>query len=497
MLSFSRRRFLQVSGLAAFAASAARAVEPFARKGAPRLNLSLAAYSLREYFKHSTHKQKTNVERNLDMMGFIDYCAEQGCDGAELTSYYFPKDVSNEQLLAVRRHAFLKGVAISGTSVGNNFARVKGPELDQEIADTKKWIDRAAILGAPHIRVFAGPVSKNVPLEEAKRNCIAALEECAEYAGKHGIFLGLENHGGIVAEADQLIEIVKAVKSPWLGVNLDTGNFRTADPYGDLAKCAPYAVNVQLKVEIKRGKDGASEPADLARFTKILRDANYQGWVVLEYEAAEDPWKAVPEWLAKLKPLLASPAGGSDDSKGQALFDGKTLDGWKITDFGTGGEVKVEDGHIVLGMGEPLTGITLAGEPPARTNYEISLEAMKLVGDDFFCALTVPVGKECGTLVLGGWGGALVGFSSIDDLDASENSTTQFKKFDRNKWYRIRMRVTPEKLEAWIDDEQWLNADIEGKKVSMRPGEIEASQPLGIATFQTASAIRNIVVRKL
>jgi hypothetical protein len=122
---------------------------------------------------------------------------------------------------------------------------------------------------------------------------------------------------------------------------------------------------------------------------------------------------------------------------------------------------------------------------------------MKLTGSDFFCALTVPVDKACGTLVLGGWGGSLIGFSSIDDLDASENSTTQFKKFDNNKWYHIRLRVTPKKIEAWIDDEQWVNADIEGKKVGMRPGEIEASQPLGIATYQTASAIRNIVVRRL
>ncbi len=489
MTFLSRRRFLQLSSLAALSA---HAVEPFGRKGVPRLRLSLAAYSFREYFKDATHKQKLEIERTLDMAGFIDYCAEQGCDGAELTSYYFPKDVTREQLRAIQRHAFLRGVSISGTSVGNNFARAKGPELDKEIADTKRWIDNAAVLGAPHIRVFAGAPPKGTDLAEAKRNCIAALEECAAYAGEHGIFLGIENHGGIVAEPEQLMEIVKAVKSPWLGINLDTGNFHTADPYADLAKCAPYAVNVQVKVEMKPAGAKENVPADLPQLMQILRDANYQGWVALEYEAAEDPYKAVPAWLAKMKPLLAGAA-----VQGESLFDGKTLKGWKATDFGSGGEIKVEDGKLIIGMGEPLSGINLAGEPPARMNYEISLEAMKLTGDDFFCALTVPVGKNCGTLVLGGWGGALVGFSSIDDLDASENSTTQFKKFDKDKWYRIRMRVTPAKIVVWIDDEQWINVDIDGKKVSMRPGEIELSQPLGVATFQTASALRNITFRKL
>jgi sugar phosphate isomerase/epimerase len=490
MPSLSRRRFLQLSSLAALSA---HAIEPFARKGAPRLRLSLAAYSFRDFFKDATHKRKDDVEHTLDIPGFIDFCAENGCEGAELTSYYFPKDITHEQLRAIQRHAFLRGVSVSGTSVGNNFARAKGPELDKEIADTKHWIDNAAILGAPHIRVFAGAPPKGTDLAEAKRNCIAAMEEVCAYAGERGIFLGLENHGGIVAEPDGLLEIVKAVKSPWFGVNLDTGNFRTADPYADLARCAPYAVNVQVKMSIRRAGANADEPADLARVMQILRDANYQGWVALEYENPEDPWKAVPAALAQLKPLLA----GSGAATGQALFDGKTLNGWKVTDFGSNGEVKVEDGKIMLGMGDPLTGITFAGEPPARMNYEISLEAMKIVGDDFFCALTAPVGKNCGTLVLGGWGGSLIGFSSIDDLDASENSTTQFKKFDKDKWYRIRLRVTPKKIEAWIDDEQWVNADIEGKKVSMRPGQIESSQPLGIATFQTSSAFRNIQLRKL
>src|SRR6185503_139495 len=157
----------------------------------------------------------------------------------------------------------------------------KGDKRDTEIAGVKKWIDHAAMLGAPHIRVFAGNLQKNSMLEEAKRFAIAGLEECCDYAGKKGVFLGLENHGGIVAEPKDLLEIVQAVKSPWVGINLDTGNFHTDDPYADLARCAPYAVNVQVKSEIQPRTAKKKEAADLARLVKILRDTNYQGFVAL------------------------------------------------------------------------------------------------------------------------------------------------------------------------------------------------------------------------
>jgi sugar phosphate isomerase/epimerase len=488
----SRRRFLALSTAALSAPAALRAIESFQRSGPPRLRLSLAAYSFRDFFKEA--QGRPNPQGTLEMPGFIDYCAAQGCEGAELTSYYFPKGVTSAQLRDVRRHAFLRGVSISGTSVGNNFARPKGPALDQEIADVKRWIDNAAVLGAPHIRVFAGPVPKDAPLEEARRNCLAALEECAAHAGQHGIFLGLENHGGIVAEPDALLEIVKAIKSPWLGINLDTGNFHTADPYADLARCAPYAVNVQIKTEMRAAGQKTAQPADLARLVGILRAVNYQGWVALEYEAKEDPWKAVPATLAQLKPLLAPAAAVAEEI---ALFDGQSLKGWKLTDFATRGEVRVKDGQIILDMGDPLTGITWAGEPPARLDYEIEIEANKLDGDDFFCGLTFPVKDRCGTLVVGGWGGSLIGISSLDGMDASENGTTQFRKLERNRWYRIRLRVTAQRLTMWLDDDQLIDEPIAGREISMRAGEIEMSQPLGFANFRTQVAVRKFVLRRL
>lgn len=303
----SRRDFLKTSfavsaatlGLASLSPLSAEAMEPIKRKGGPRLRRSLAAYSFRDSFNAK------DPAKRITLFDFIDYCADQGLEGAELTSYYFPKDASTEFLLQLRQHAFLRGVNVSGSSVGNNFVVPKGPKRDQQIADTKKWVDACAVFGAPHIRVFAGPVDKSIDMAASKKLVIEAFEECADYAGKQGIFLGLENHHGVVSEPEDLLEIVRAVKSPWFGINLDTGNFYTDDPYADLAKCAPYAVNVQVKVDIKRRNDKETSRADFARLIKILREANYQGWVALEYEAKEDPWTGVPKYLEQLRKVIS------------------------------------------------------------------------------------------------------------------------------------------------------------------------------------------------
>jgi sugar phosphate isomerase/epimerase len=307
-----RRAFLKgsfctgiIAGLGGPGAFRAGAIPPINRDGSARLLLSLAAYSFREYFLHSSQKQSRSGGRQIDLFQFMDFCADNGCHGAELTSYYFPPDFSDDFLLKIKRHAFLRGLAINGTAVGNTFTHPPGERRSREIALVKKWIDHAQLMSAHHIRVFAGSI-QGTSKSDAKKLAIDALQECCDYAARKGVFLGLENHGGIVAEADDLLEIVQAVQSPWFGINLDTGNFNTEDPYGDLARCAPYSVNVQVKTEIqKRGQP--RQAADLPRLVEILRKANYQGYVVLEYEAAEDPWKAVPRILRELKGLIDIP----------------------------------------------------------------------------------------------------------------------------------------------------------------------------------------------
>lgn len=313
MNTVSRRDFVKLSTAATLAAAGAPllapattlAGEPFKRAGKPRLLLSLAAYSFRDFFPIMRGKPNTKAipaGKEMDMFKFIDYCAAHGCDGAELTSYFFAEE-TEDYMVKLRRHCFLGGVGVSGTAIGNNFSHPKGPKRDEEIATTKKWIDRAAALGASHIRVFAG-VTKEIPRVEADKLVISALEETCEYAGRKGVFLGLENHDSI-GTADTLIPMVQAVKSKWIGINLDSGNFRTDDPYKDFERCVPYALNVQFKTETGKGTTGGVREADMKRFTKILKDQGYQGWVALEYEAKEDPWTAVPRLLGEMKHLFA------------------------------------------------------------------------------------------------------------------------------------------------------------------------------------------------
>lgn len=302
----NRRHFLTTS-LGALSVAALPAIDPIQRSGPSRMQLGVAAYSFRDFFQWSRDKeQKPKTGRApWSILDFVDWCADHRVAGAEVTSYFFPPDVDRAFLLELKRRAYLRGVQLAGTAVGNNFALPKGDQLNAEIAYTKKWIDHAAVMGAPHIRVFAGPQPTNLSPAEAVVNCQTAYQECLDYAAGKGVFLGLENHGGIVAEPDNLIHMVQAAKSPWAGINFDSGNFHTADPYADLAKIAPYAVNVQLKMEIKRAGSAVAEASDVKRVLQILRDANYQGWFTLEYEMKADPFVEVPKILEMLKPLLA------------------------------------------------------------------------------------------------------------------------------------------------------------------------------------------------
>lgn len=185
----------------------------------------------------------------------------------------------------------------------------------------------------------------------------------------------------------------------------------------------------------------------------------------------------------------------SEKSSWKPLFDGESLEGWKVTKFGGEGEVHVEEGAIALEMGASLTGITWKGEVP-KTNYEIRLEAQRADGFDFFCGLTFPVQDSYCSFIVGGWGGAVVGLSSINDEDASRNDTTKYMKFERGKWYPMRVRVTPSHIQCWIDGEQVVNQDIRGKKISTR-NEVLLSRPLGFSAWETRALLRKIELRKL
>ena len=193
----------------------------------------------------------------------------------------------------------------------------------------------------------------------------------------------------------------------------------------------------------------------------------------------------------------AKTAGASGVNLGwSSLFDGKTLDGWKSTPFGGGAEAEIENGLLQVEAGEELSGVQYT-KPVPRMNYEVSLEAMRRTGLDFFCGLTFPVGEKHLTFVVGGWGGSTVGLSSIDRLDASQNETNQIRFFKDNQWYKIRVRVEPERIQAWIDQEQVVDVNTKGRVLDLRPGEIEISVPFALATFRTAASFREIKLRTL
>lgn len=196
--------------------------------------------------------------------------------------------------------------------------------------------------------------------------------------------------------------------------------------------------------------------------------------------------------------LLFTPAVRSQDPAGgwKPLFDGRSLANWEPTKFGGEGTVKVENGQIILETGRALTGITWAGGELPTTNYEISLEAMRVAGQDFFAGITFPVGDSFCSLILGGWGGLVVGLSSINFLDASENETSQSMEFSNGRWYDVRIRVTPDKIQAWLDGRQIIDQPLKDNKISIRM-EVEDSKPLGVATWKTTGALRNIRMRRL
>jgi hypothetical protein len=194
---------------------------------------------------------------------------------------------------------------------------------------------------------------------------------------------------------------------------------------------------------------------------------------------------------------LAGPARGQETAaEWQSMFNGKALDGWKETQFTGHGEARIDNGTLVLGPGRPMTGVTWTRTFP-QTNYEVRFEATRLRGNDFFASLTFPVGASFGTWVTGGWGGDIVGLSSIDEWDASENETRTYFNFENGRWYAFRLRVTPERIQAWIDDEPVINVGIAGRTVSLRHGEIKLSAPFGFAAYSTEGALRKIEYRLL
>ena len=255
------------------------AESPIKRVGGPKLKTSLNAYS----FSKTLNDQLKGRAKGISLFELLEFCAENDFDALDPTGYFFPgypKVPSDQYINDFKRRAFQLGVEISGTGVRNDFASPDKAKRAGDVGHAKEWIECAARLGAPVLRVFAGPEPAGQNWDETAGWMADALRACADHGKQYGVLVGVQNHGDMLKTADELLKIVKMVDSDWFGVIVDTGYFLSPDPYQDIARVIPHAVNWQIKEKV----DGAAGKAktDLKKLVEIIRKGGYRGYVPIE-----------------------------------------------------------------------------------------------------------------------------------------------------------------------------------------------------------------------
>ncbi len=275
------------------------------QKSQAHIKLALNAFSFNDLL---TGKGQKDNKPTLTLMELLDWCATQNIEAIDLTGYYFPgypEVPSDEYIYELKRKAFRLGIDISGTGIRNNFASPDPAVRAADVERAKKWIIVASKLGAPVIRLFAGEIPKGYEnkWDEVAGWMIDCYKECADFGQKHGVIIGIQNHGDMLQTADQCIKVVKAINSRWAGIILDTGNFKVADPYGDIATVIPYAVNWQVKESVFG--TGSGIRTDLPRLIKILKKSGYRGYLPVETLVLKgrtyDPFVLVPAFMSEIK----------------------------------------------------------------------------------------------------------------------------------------------------------------------------------------------------
>jgi sugar phosphate isomerase/epimerase len=266
----------------------------------------------------------------LSLIAFAEFCAKVGFDGIDPTGYYFPGYEKNgpgvptdKFIFNLKKRAFELGLGISGTGIGNNFTIADKTARAVDVQRIKNWVEVAAKLGAPVFRVFADTqlraqtwesASKGAARDDVEKWIADDIRACAEHAAKFGVIIGVQNHGDFIKTADDLISLIQRIDSPWCGAIVDTGYFKAADNYTEMAKAAPYAVNWQVKQGTEGVEKEESAPTDLKRLLKIVRASGYRGYLPIEIlssrggTAPKDPFKVVPEFLAELRTAIAETA---------------------------------------------------------------------------------------------------------------------------------------------------------------------------------------------
>ena len=298
--------------------STASAQTPIKRGGGPKLKISLNAYSFARPLNDHLRGRGTGTT----LLDLLDFCAQHDFEAIDPTGYYFPgygsvrlgkKGVPTDAyIFDFKRRAFELGIAISGTGVANDLATADKEKRAADVKHIKDWVEVAAKLGAPVLRVFAGPVPKGYEekWDEVAAWMVADLKQCVRHAEKYGVIIGIQNHGDMLKSADQVIKIIKMVDSPWFGAINDTGYYMTPDPYADMARVVPYTVNWQVKQRLG-GKEGTT-PMDLKKLVGLIKAGGYRGYVPIESLSQSgkeyDPFTLVPQFLKEVRQAIAETA---------------------------------------------------------------------------------------------------------------------------------------------------------------------------------------------
>lgn len=288
----NRRRFLVATGAVVAAAAAPAASFPQTPSGRARFRTGLVAYSYRQALQ-----AKTMTYEDL-----VRIAVETGTDGIDMTVYWLPS-TSDDYLLPLRRLAYTNRVEIYSVGTRVRLAQPTAALRDTELVELRKWVDVAQKMGATHVRVFSGPKPDGATMDQAIGFAVETLKRGAEYAGARGVILGLEDDGGITEFAKETIEIVTRADSPWAGMNLDVGNFRPPNVYGQIEMSIPHAVSTHVKTEVANDDGKTRDPADWERMFTMFARHGFRGYMGLEYEASADPTAAVPTYLRRLKEL--------------------------------------------------------------------------------------------------------------------------------------------------------------------------------------------------
>jgi sugar phosphate isomerase/epimerase len=301
MLLLERRKFLKSS---------------IAISALPLVGISRTLESKRDKFEHSNSRFKISLNAysfNAPLMSgktnleeVVEFCAAQGFDALDPTGYYFPgypEVPSDEYIYKLKRKAHQLGVAISGTGVRNDFTQTDQITRTKEIEFIKRWIEVAVKLGAPVIRIFAGTsLPEKFSREEITDWIIKDIKTCVEYGKVHGVIVAVQNHNDFIKTADQAIDLIKKVNSEWFGLVLDTGSFVTNEPYSEIEKAIPYAVNWQIKE--KFNYNGKTENMDLVKLFRIIHSSTYRGYLPIETLGEGDPFVIIPPFLKQVRDAM-------------------------------------------------------------------------------------------------------------------------------------------------------------------------------------------------